>query len=113
MQFLPYAGHGIHWTDSIPEHEYSVVSGIRQNAIQPEKAAELHVCDARTRAPLQRPSRRLRGWKFLGHARQWLPLAESQRRTSSGPTDQSRRNGAAGLGMSRVSTFESSLSKAI
>src|ERR1700694_4684993 len=113
MQFLPYTGDGIHWSDSIPEHEYGVVSGIRQNAIQPEKAAELHVCNARACTPLQRPARRLRGWKFWGHARQRLPLAESQRRTSSGSADQSRRNGSAGLGMCCVPAFEGFLSKAI
>ena len=54
MQFLPYAGDGIHWPDSIFESKHRFVSGIGENAIQPTKAAELHVRDVRARAPLQR-----------------------------------------------------------
>src|SRR5208283_1736515 len=113
MQLLPYAGDRIYWPDSIVESKHGVVSGIGANAIQPAKAAELHVRDVRTCAPLQRAARRLRGWEFLGHARQRLPPAKSQRRTSPRTTDESCRNGAARLGMSRLPAFESSLPQAL
>ena len=59
MQLLPYAGDRIHWPDSIFESKHGVVSRIRENAIQPAKAAELHVCDVRAGTSLQRVARRL------------------------------------------------------
>src|SRR6266446_5883103 len=93
MQFLPYTGDGIHWSNSIFESDYRVVSGISQNALQQPKAAELHVRALRAGAPLQRAPGRLCRWQFLGHARERLPPAEPKRRTSPGPADESGRNG--------------------
>ena len=77
------------------ESKHRIVSRVGENAIQPAKAAELHVRDLRACAPLQRPARRLRRRKFLGHARQRLSFAESKRRTSPGASDQPSGNGPA------------------
>jgi len=41
VQFLPYAGDGIHRADSIFESDYRVLPRIGGNAIQRSKAAEL------------------------------------------------------------------------
>src|SRR5260370_25803114 len=113
MQFLPYAGDGIHWTDSIFERDDRVVSRIGENALQQSQAAELHVRPLRARAPLQRAPGRLCRWEFLGYARERLPPPKPKRRASAGTADQSCRNGFARLGLCCVPPFQRSLSQAL
>src|SRR5713101_4068278 len=113
MQFLSYAGDGIHRADSIFESDYRVVSRLSPNAFQQPQAAELHVRTLLTGAPLQRSPGRLCRREFLGYARQRLPPAESKRRTSAGTADESRGNGFPRFGLRCVSPFERPLSQAL
>src|SRR5260370_34472837 len=93
MEFLSHAGDGLHRPNSISERDDRLVSGIRQNAFQQPQTTELHVRALRAPAPLQRAPGRFCRWEFLGYARERLPPAESERRTSAGTADESHVNG--------------------